>query len=202
MAGVEGFTVGGAVHIIVNNLIGFTTDPPGLAFVAFFVGPGEAAAHSDFPRERGRSGRGGARGHDGARLPLRVRDDVVVDLIGYRRHGHSEVDDPTITQPLRYRKIEAHPPLWQMYAEKTGVDATADRRSACARNLDAAQKNALEHRENPPMRQTAALLGRPTRADDTSRQYEVETGVARERADAQSAKRWCAIPKDSTFIPK
>ena len=36
---------------------------------------------------------------------------VVVDLIGYRRHGHSEVDDPKITQPLRYRKFDAHPPL-------------------------------------------------------------------------------------------
>jgi len=51
--------------------------------------------------------------------------DVVVDLIGYRRHGHSEVDDPTITQPLLYEKIKKHPPLWKIYAERTGLDATA-----------------------------------------------------------------------------
>jgi 2-oxoglutarate dehydrogenase E1 component len=51
--------------------------------------------------------------------------DVVVDIVGYRRHGHSEVDDPTITSPLLYRKIKDHPPAWQMYAEKTGADAAA-----------------------------------------------------------------------------
>ena len=48
--------------------------------------------------------------------------DVVVDIIGYRRHGHSEVDDPTITQPLTYERIKNHPPLWKIYAEHTGID--------------------------------------------------------------------------------
>src|ERR1700683_232223 len=61
------------------------------------------------------------------RLALEYRHtfgtDVVVDLIGFRRHGHSEVDDPTITQPLLYRKIKDHPQLWQIYAQRIGVDA-------------------------------------------------------------------------------
>ena len=48
-------------------------------------------------------------------------NDVVVDLIGYRRHGHSEVDDPTVTQPLRYKLIKEHPPLWEIYAEDIGA---------------------------------------------------------------------------------
>ncbi len=51
--------------------------------------------------------------------------DVVIDLIGYRRHGHSEVDDPTITQPLRYAKIKDHPPLYEIYAKKMGADRSA-----------------------------------------------------------------------------
>src|SRR5258708_12318646 len=50
--------------------------------------------------------------------------DVVVDIIGYRRHGHSEVDDPTITQPLLYERIKNHPPLWKIYAERTGIDSS------------------------------------------------------------------------------
>ena len=46
----------------------------------------------------------------------KFHSDVVVDLIGYRRHGHSEIDDPTTTQPVRYRRIAALPPLWESYA--------------------------------------------------------------------------------------
>ena len=52
--------------------------------------------------------------------------DVVVDLIGYRRHGHSEVDDPTVTQPRRYAIIKDHPQLYKLYAEKIGVDPSAE----------------------------------------------------------------------------
>jgi len=47
--------------------------------------------------------------------------DVVVDIIGYRRHGHSEVDDPTITQPRVYERIKNHAPLWRIYSERIGV---------------------------------------------------------------------------------
>src|SRR6202034_370272 len=55
----------------------------------------------------------------------KFRSDVVVDLIGYRRHGHSEVDDPTVTQPLRYARIKDHPPLYEIYAKQIGADAAA-----------------------------------------------------------------------------
>ena len=83
---------------------------------------------------------------------------VFMDLIGYRRHGHSEVDDPTITQPVRYRKIEAHPPLWQIYAEKIGADA----QPIVARvreELDAAQQEAQEIEKSPPMRRLPRYWG-------------------------------------------
>jgi 2-oxoglutarate dehydrogenase E1 component len=50
-----------------------------------------------------------------------------VDLIGFRRHGHSEVDDPTITQPLLYRKIKDHAQLWQIYADSGSAWTTRKR---------------------------------------------------------------------------
>jgi 2-oxoglutarate dehydrogenase E1 component len=117
MAGVEGFTVGGSVHIIVNNLIGFTTIPRDSHSSRFSSDLAKRLpipvfhVNAEDPEAVTRVGR----------MAIEYRyafgTPVVVDLIGYRRHGHSEVDDPTITQPLRYRKIEAHPPLWQIYAE-------------------------------------------------------------------------------------
>ncbi len=59
-----------------------------------------------------------------AEYRYQFHSDVVVDLIGYRRHGHSEVDDPTVTQPLRYARIKNHPPLSELYAKQIGVDAS------------------------------------------------------------------------------
>ena len=97
------------------------------------------------------------------RIAMEYRNEfassVVIDLIGYRRHGHSEVDDPTITQPLRYRKIEAHPPAWELYAPKTGID-TAPIVQRVRDELDEAQKQARELEKNPPMRRLPRVLGR------------------------------------------
>jgi 2-oxoglutarate dehydrogenase E1 component len=112
--GVDGYTVGGAVHIIVNNLIGFTTGPEELHSSRFSSDLAKRLSvpifhvNSEDPDAVVRVGR----------MALEYRYEfgstVMVDLIGYRRHGHSEVDDPTITQPIRYRKIEARAPVWEI----------------------------------------------------------------------------------------
>ena len=151
MAGVEGFTVGGSVHIVVNNLLGFTTIPRDLHSSRFSSDLAKRLpipifhVNAEDPDAVARAGR----------MALEYRyafnSPVVVDLIGYRRHGHSEVDDPTITQPLRYRKIQAHAQLWQIYAKKIGVDPEP-MVERVRQELDAAQKHALEFEKNPPMR--------------------------------------------------
>ena len=178
MAGVEGFTVGGSVHIIVNNLIGFTTIPRDSHSSRFSSDLAKRLpipvfhVNAEDPEAVARVGR----------MAIEYRyafgTPVVVDLIGYRRHGHSEVDDPTITQPLRYRKIEAHPPLWQIYAEKIGVEAQpiVDRVRA---ELDVAQKSALELEKNPPMRKLPPYWD-PYRGGRYDASLEVNTGVAQE----------------------
>jgi 2-oxoglutarate dehydrogenase E1 component len=61
-----------------------------------------------------------------AEYRAKFASDVVVDLIGYRRHGHSEVDDPTVTQPRRYARIKETAPLYKSYAERLGTDASAE----------------------------------------------------------------------------
>jgi len=151
LSGVPGFAVGGSVHVIVNNLIGFTTAPRDSVSSRFYSDLAKRLpvpifhVNAEDPDAVVRVGR----------IALDYRyafgTPVIVDLIGYRRHGHSEVDDPTITQPLRYRKIEAHPPMWSIYAEKTGADAEPVIQRV-REELDAAQKEAREIEKRPVMR--------------------------------------------------
>jgi 2-oxoglutarate dehydrogenase E1 component len=121
MAGLKGYDVGGTVHVVVNNLIGFTTEPESLHSSRFSTDLAKRLpipifhVNAEDPDAVDRVGR----------MAMAYRQefgsDVVIDLIGYRRHGHSEVDDPTITQPRLYKRIEAHPLLWQTYAKRIGV---------------------------------------------------------------------------------
>src|SRR3989449_1358214 len=177
-ADLPAYTVGGAAHIIVNNLIGFTTPPAELHSSRFASDLAKRQAIPIFHVN--------AEDPDAvvrvARLAIEYRytfaSDVVVDLIGYRRHGHSEVDDPTITQPLLYRKIKDHPPLWQSYAKKIQADATATV-AAVRAEFEAAQKKASAMDKNPVLRELPAYWsaykwGRYDAA------YEVDTGVSRE----------------------
>ncbi len=175
MSGVDGFNVGGAVHIIVNNLIGFTTVPRDCHSSQFSSDLAKRLpipifhVNAEDPEAVVRVGR----------MALEYRytfaSPVVVDLIGYRRHGHSEVDDPTITQPLRYRKIESRPPLWQLYAKEIGADAEPIVQQV-REELDAAQKQAIELEKNPPMRQLPAYWD-AYRGGRYNPSFEVDTGV-------------------------
>jgi 2-oxoglutarate dehydrogenase E1 component len=175
MANVEGFTVGGSVHIIINNLIGFTTVPRELHSSRFSSDLAKRLpvpifhVNSDDPDAVVRVGR------IAADYRYRFGTPVVVDLIGYRKHGHSEVDDPTITQPLRYRKIEVQPAPWKSYAETISVDPDPVVQQVHD-EFDAAQKRAVELEKSPPMRQLPAYWDR-FQGGRYDAAFEVQTGV-------------------------
>jgi 2-oxoglutarate dehydrogenase E1 component len=147
------YTVGGTIHVVVNNLLGFTTsytEEHSTRFAACI------ARRQSIPIFHVN-----AEDVDGvvrvARLATEYRyrfgTDVVIDLIGYRRHGHSEVDDPTITQPLLYKKIKEHPPLWQIYAEDIDA-ADAEAQAAAIRSeFETAQKGAGKITKKPSLRE-------------------------------------------------
>ena len=141
-ADLAGYTVGGTIHVIVNNLIGFTTNPRDEHSSRFSA---QLARRQAIPIFH-------VNGEDVdaviriARIATEYRykfgTDVVVDLIGYRRHGHSEVDDPTVTQPLMYKAIKQHPPLYQIYAKQIGVANIAERVGTVKSEYEAAQTSA------------------------------------------------------------
>jgi 2-oxoglutarate dehydrogenase E1 component len=176
MALVRGFTVGGSINIIINNLIGFTTVPEELHSSRFSSDLAKRLpipifhVNSDDPDAVVRVGQ------IAADYRYRFGTPVVIDLIGYRRHGHSEVDDPTITQPRRYRKIEAHPPVWKTYAEKAAVDP-GPLLQQVHDELDAAQKAALGLEKSPPLRRLPPYWNEFC-GGRYNPSFEVDTGVA------------------------
>ncbi len=179
MAALRGYNVGGTVHIIVNNLIGFTTNPSD-AYSSRFSS--DLAKRLPIPIFH-------VNGEDpdavvrAGRMAVEYRydfgTDVVVDLIGFRRHGHSEVDDPTITQPILYRKIKDHPVVYQIYAKNVDLDPQPYVEKFQA-ELDAAQKAGKSMAKKPVMRQLpsywAPFHGGPYNPAD-----EVDTGLPAER---------------------
>ena len=107
----------------------------------------------------------------------RFHSDIVVDLIGYRRHGHSEVDDPTVTQPRRYAIIKDHPPLYQLYAKRIGVDPTAEAQAIQEEFLDE-QKTATKAVQEDAPGCSCPSTGTRTTAAICDPEDEVKTGLA------------------------
>lgn len=117
MSQLPGYRTGGTVHLVINNQLGFTTSAASARSTAYATDVARAVqapifhVNGDDPEAVARV----------ARLAFDYRQafhkDVVVDLICYRRHGHSEVDDPSITQPAMYDRIDATPSVRTLYAE-------------------------------------------------------------------------------------
>ncbi|HEY8545656.1 MAG TPA: multifunctional oxoglutarate decarboxylase/oxoglutarate dehydrogenase thiamine pyrophosphate-binding subunit/dihydrolipoyllysine-residue succinyltransferase subunit, partial [Acidimicrobiales bacterium] len=117
MSDIKGYRVGGTIHIVVNNQIGFTTTPEAARSgyystdVSKIVQAPIFHVNADDPEACVRV----------ARLAFAYRQkfhkDVVIDLVGYRRYGHNEGDDPSYTQPLMYAKIDQRRSVRKLFTE-------------------------------------------------------------------------------------
>ncbi|HMI52476.1 MAG TPA: 2-oxoglutarate dehydrogenase E1 component [Candidatus Saccharimonadales bacterium] len=186
LADLQGYTVGGTIHIIVNNLIGFTTRPMQEHSSRFASDIAKRQSVPVFHVNAEDPDAVVRVGQIAAEYRAKFGSDVVVDIIGYRRHGHSEVDDPTITQPRLYERIKNHPALWKIYAERTGIDTTGTVERVRAEYEDE-QRKAHELTKAPEMRQLPDYWSPyPRGRYDAS--YEVDTGVPAETLAAITAK--------------
>lgn len=201
-AELPGFRIGGIVHVVVNNLIGFTATQEALYSTRYST---DIAKRLNVPIF-----------HVNAECPDSVlqiakiatdyrkefSSDVVIDLIGYRRFGHSEIDDPTITSPTFYREIKDHPLLWQSYAEKIGIaeedikqlqeTALTILEEGLARGRSMTKKPVLENPQN---------YWEPYFGGLYKPEFEVTTAVSAQRLEAIS-QAITTMPENFTIHPK
>jgi 2-oxoglutarate dehydrogenase E1 component len=130
LQGLPGYTTGGTIHLIQNNQVGFTTDPSEARSTPFAA---DMAKGFNVPIIH-------VNADDveacvaAVRLAMAYRErwsrDVVIDVIGYRRFGHNETDEPAYTQPTMATKIKGHPPVSEIYAEKLIGEGTVSAEAA------------------------------------------------------------------------
>ncbi|MFI4988008.1 MAG: 2-oxoglutarate dehydrogenase E1 component [Alphaproteobacteria bacterium] len=112
------YRIGGTIHFVVNNQIGFTTNPANARTGAYCSDMGKVVqapifhVNGDDPEAVVHVAR------IATEFRQRFKRDVVIDMFCYRRHGHNEIDEPAFTQPRMYRKIAQQPTTRQLYAEK------------------------------------------------------------------------------------
>ena len=200
LSDIRGYRVGGTIHVIINNQLGFTTNPT-------------EARSSEYPTDVAKMIQAPifhVNGDDPeavvrvARLAFAYRQqfhkDVVIDMVCYRRHGHNEGDDPSYTQPLMYKRIEARRSVRKLYTE------------ALVRKGDISLEDAEAALDDFQTRLQAALD--ETRSHDApaplesapERHYEgvlpqVDTGVPRETLDAVF-EHLEFVPEGFTVHPK
>ncbi|MGE3682599.1 MAG: 2-oxoglutarate dehydrogenase E1 component [Bdellovibrionales bacterium] len=150
----QGYTVGGTVHVIINNQVGFTTDPKDARSVRY---SSDVAKSIKAPvlLVNGDDVEACVRAMDMAvRFRQEFGEDIVIDVICYRRYGHNEGDEPAFTQPLMYEVIRKHPTLMNIYLDQLqeiGVMTRAAGEEFYKEKIDNLQR-VLEHtRKHPPV---------------------------------------------------
>jgi 2-oxoglutarate dehydrogenase E1 component len=201
LADLKGYRTGGTIHIIINNQIGFTTSPEAGRSTIYST---DVARMTQLPIFH-INGDDPEAAYRALQIALDYRQefnkDVVLDVVGFRKLGHNETDEPSYTQPLMYTRVKAHPGVRTIYSNKLikeGVIDEAELNGMIEERIKryeaalARAKQAVAEKE-PPKAATPI-----TELDGSEI---VETGVPAETI-AAIAQKIAVIPHDFNINPK
>jgi 2-oxoglutarate dehydrogenase E1 component len=200
----RGYTVGGTLHLIINNQIGFTTTPKEGRSTNY---PTDVAKMVEAPVFHVNGDDPEAVVHV-SELALRFRNefgrDALIDMVCYRRHGHNEADEPAFTQPLLYKKIKDRPSVRRLYTDRLlseGVITPAEV-EAMAKRFQARLQAAFDAvKISPPPKSRAPYHGPWEGVQDAYTHDPVETGVAHGEL-VEVARALTVVPEGFSLNPK
>lgn len=187
------YSTGGTLHIVFNNQIGYTTSPEEgrstryCTDIAKTFGAPVFHVNAEDPESC----------LFAAKLAIQIRQkfhcDVFIDLIGYRKFGHNEGDEPSFTQPLQYQKIRSKKTIWQIYLDQLEKEGKLEKQMA--------ESNESQYRESLKNALSTAQQKIPAAAKKEIRFDTVKTAV--EQAKLKSAiEAFCKIPDGFHLHPK
>ena len=157
----RGFRIGGTIHIVVNNQIGFTVNPHDARSTTYCTDIAKVV-HAPILHVNGDDPEACCLAVE---IALEYRnmflEDIVIDLICYRRHGHNEADSPEVTQPLMYRRIAEHPTVESVYRDRLICDGVLSQQDS--ESMVKTFRNCLEQMrraKEQPLAKINSLQGR------------------------------------------
>jgi 2-oxoglutarate dehydrogenase E1 component len=195
----DGYTTGGTLHLIANNQVGFTTDPEEGRSTRY---SSDLAKGFDVPIVHVNADDAEA-AIAAIRLAMafraRFRHDVVVDLVGYRRFGHNEGDEPSYTQPLMYRVIAEHPSVRERYAARLVEEGVVSQEEADG--LVESVQERMRQAHEALRASIGASKGKKERRIGRGADTQIETAVDAERLVDLNAQL-VAVPDGFEVHPK
>ena len=202
LAGLPGYRTGGTIHIVINNQIGFTTSP-GLSRSSIYS---TDAAHITQTPIFHINGDDPEAAYRVVQIALDYRGkfnlDVVLDMVGFRRLGHNEGDEPSYTQPVMYARVKAHPGTRHLYAEqliREGVITDADLTAMTDKVVDKYEGILSRAKQIAAEKPARAVLSLPPAEDDGSTILETGASAA---ALKQVADKISLVPDEFHINPK
>jgi 2-oxoglutarate dehydrogenase E1 component len=202
LADLKGYRTGGTIHFIINNQIGFTTSPTSSRSSIYST---DIAKMTQLPIFHVNA--------DDTEAAWRVlqialdfrkqfHKDVVIDLIGFRRHGHNEADEPSYTQPLMYQRVREHPGVRELYSRQLiheGVVTQEEVKEMIEMHWRRYENAMLGAKEIVARQKEITKLPEPRPEADGSEI--IETGVSREALD-EISRVMSVVPQGFNLNPK